>query len=155
MRIFITLLALTFSMSVFSQIGSPKSKSEIINVGEVSRWVGDNYSLYSLSYAATPTLGVRSYSLVFTNENTLLDNIVGNDMMVIRFTANQDDLDVFYNFLKNGFKADVSRTLEVGKSIVTTIPHSSGFLYIGVDFEDGSSGMLKLKIRQLDKLFGR
>jgi hypothetical protein len=55
----------------------------------------------------------------------------------------------------SGFKEDQSRSLAVGEDVVKTTPLISGFLYIYVNFKDGTSATLKLKKRQLTKLFGK
>lgn len=71
------------------------------------------------------------------------------------YIATQDEYDYFYDFLIQGFKEDQIRSLEVGQDVVKTLPPISRFLYIYVNFKDGTSASLKLKKRQLTKLFGK
>ncbi len=140
------------SSNVYAQIGKSKKVDKITEVGRVERILGDYISVYTLSFLEKD--GNDFYCLAFTNEQTLYaDN--SPDQKILTFTATQDEFDYFYNFLLEGFEEEQFRYLEVGQDTVKTLPPISTFLYIYVDFKDGTSASLKLTKRQLSQLFGK
>ncbi len=154
MRNFILVLVLIISSDTYSQIGKSQIYDKPTEVGKVERLLGDTYSLYTLSFTEMEQ-GKTIYVLTFTNENTLYDNDNVTDIRALGFMATQNEFDYFYNFLRQGFKEDQMKSLEVGQDVVKTLTPRSRFLYISVDFKDGTSAMLKLTKRQLAKLFGK
>lgn len=154
MKYFLLVLVLIISPDLYGQIGELETYNKITEVGKVERLVGNTYyALYTLSFVEVEK-GKRNYILVFTNERTLYDSDVA-DTRSLSFMATQSEFDYLYDFLIQGFNEDQIRSLEVGQNIVKTLPLTSKFMYIYVDFKDGKSASLKLKKRQLAKLFGR
>jgi len=152
MRVVILILFLIISSNICAQIGTSKKTDKITEIGSVERIFGDYISVYTLSYLEKD--GDNFYGLVFTNEQTLYDDD-SPDQKILTFTANQDEFDYLYNFLLEGFKEDQIRYLDVGQDIVKTLPLINRFLYIYVNFKDGTYASLKLTKRQLAKLFGK
>ena len=148
------LISIVFLISshVYAQRGKSKKVDKITEVGSVERILGDYISVYTLSFIEKD--GNNLYGLAFTNEQTLYDDD-SPDQKILTFTATQDEFDYFYNFLLEGFEEDQIRYLEVGQDILKTLPPISTFLYIYVDFKDGTSASFKLTKRQLSKLFGK
>ena len=153
MKYFIISIILFISSGIYAQIGKSKKLDKQTVVGEVKRIVGNYYSYYILAFKEDEG-GKRTYSLAFTEEHNLYD-MTSADTRVLIFIATQNELDYLFNFLVEGFKENQSRYLEVGQDIVKTVPPIRKFLYIYVDFKDGTSASLKLKKRQLFKLFGK
>lgn len=153
MRNFILFLVLIISSNTYAQIDKPQINYKFTEVGRVERLLGAYYTLYTLSFIEDEQ-GRRGYVLAFTNEKTLYDNN-GIDIRTLNFLATREEFDYFYIFLSQGFKEDQIRSLEVGQDVVKTLPLISRFLYIYVDFKDGTSASLKLKRKQLAKLFGK
>jgi len=152
MRYFLISLIFLISSNLYSQIGQSKKVDKIIDVGSVERILGDYISVYSLSYLKKE--GNTFYALAFTNEQTLYDDN-SPDQKVLVFRATQAEFDYLFKFLLEGFEEDQIRYLEVGEDVIKTLPLINNFLYIHVDYKDGSSASLKLKKRQLSKLFGK
>jgi hypothetical protein len=153
MKSLILALALITSSGIYAQIGESQSSVKEIEVGKVERYTGNYYTQYTFSFLENKR-GDRVYILAFTNERTLYesDDI---DMRFLNFRATQDELDYLYDFLLQGFEENQIRALEVGQDIIETSPLISKFLYIYVYFNDGTVASLKLKKRQLARLFGR
>ena len=151
------MIAFIISFTTYSQISEAKTFEKVIDIGKVEKldeigWI----RICRLGYVEDSTYGIRAYSLTFTDENVIHNIEYSPDKVkVFGFTATSDELDYFYEFLKAGFKSDRVKSLEVGDVVIKTLPHSSGFMYINVAFEDGTEGMFKLKKRELDRLFGK
>lgn len=128
MEYFIISVVLFISSDIYAQIGKSQKFDKITKVGRVERILGNYYSLYTLSFIEEEK-GKRTYVLVFTNEQTLYNNI-STDIRSLSFMATQNEFDYFYNFLYEGFKEDQIRYLEVGQDIVKTLPPRRRFLYI-------------------------
>lgn len=148
----VSLMLLMFTPDIHAQIGRLKVHDDPIVIGRVERKHPNYYVLYTLGFIEVERER-RSYALAFTNERTLYDN-GGSDIKVLSFLATQSEFDYFYEFLKDGFDKDQTRSLEVGTSVVETLPLISKFMYIYVYYTDGTVASFKLKKRQLDKLFG-
>lgn len=154
MRYYILVLLLTFSLFGYSQIGKSLTYDNPTELGNVERYLGDTYALYTLSYIELDSK-TKAYVLTFTNENTLYDNDKTPDVRSLGFTATQEEFDYFYSFLQQGFKQDQIRSLEVGQDLVKTITTGSRFLHINIDFQNGESASFRVSKRQLAKLFGK
>lgn len=156
MRPIIFMIALTISVYAFSQISEAKSLEKVINIGKVEKLEYGIKRICRLGYIEDYTTGNRAYSLVFTDDNILHNQDYTPDKVkTFGFLATTEELDYFYNFLKKGFKLDHIRSLDVGDVIVSTLPHRTGFMYINVEFDNQTTGMFKLKKRELERLFGK
>lgn len=153
MKYFILSIVLLISSDIHAQIGKSKKLFETTEVGRIERFFSDYPSLYTLDFVENKD-GKRTYVLVFTNEETLYDN-TPVDTKSLTFIATQKEFDYLFNFLVDGFKEDQNRYLEVGKEIIQTLPPIRKYLYIYVHYKDGSSASLRLRKKQLFKLFGK
>ena len=152
MKYFLISLVLLVSLDTYSQIGESRKADKLVEVGSIERILGDYISVYSLSYLEKN--GNKFYGLAFTNEQTLYDDN-SPDQKIITFQATQDEFDYLYNFLLEGFEEKQIRYLDVGQDVIKTLPMTNRFLYIYIDFNDGTTASLKLKKKQLAKLFGK
>lgn len=152
MKFLLISLVIVFSTNVYSQIGKSQIADKIIEVGSVERILGDYISVYSLSFLEKE--GIKFYALAFTNERTLYDDN-SPDQKILAFNATQDEFDYLYNFLLDGFEEEHIRYLEVGQDIIKTIPLTTKYLYVYVDYQDGTSASFKVSKWQLSKLFGK
>ena len=153
MRYFLLAILLTLSPFGYSQIGKSVTYENPTELGEVERYIGKFYALYTLSYFDLDSK-TRAYVLNFTNENTLYHNQTP-ELKSLVFTATQEEFDYFYSFLQQGFKQDQVRALEVGRDLIKTVTTGSRFLHINVDFKNGESASFRVSRRQLTKLFGK
>lgn len=152
MKYILVSLVFFISSNVPAQIGKSKNGDKITEIGTVERILGDYISVHTLSLIEKE--GNSFYGLAFTNEQTLYED-KSPDQKILIFKATQDEFEYLYNFLLNGFEENQIRYLEIGQDTIKTLPPINKFLYIYVDFKDGTSGSLKLKETQLSNLFGK
>lgn len=152
MKYFLISLVFLVSSDAYSQIGKSRKADKMVEVGSIERILGDYISVYSLSYLEKN--GNKFYGLAFTNERTLYDDN-SPDQKILTFQATQDEFDYLYNFLLKGFEEEQIRYLDVGEDVLKTLPPTNKFLYIYIDFQNGTTASLKLKKKQLAKLFGK
>lgn len=150
--VIISFLIFNYSIS-FSQIGKVNTYENLIELGRVERYVGNTYALYTFSFIEVDSIN-NVYVLSFTNENTLYNNS-SPDIRSVGFEATKDQLDYFFKFLLDGFDQKQIRTLDVGNHLVKTVPPSSKFLHIFIDFEGEDSASFRISKKQLARLFGR
>ncbi|MCO5725545.1 hypothetical protein [Robiginitalea marina] len=144
MRFLFVIAFLSVSFSSHCQIGKAKSYE---NPTEVGRLYGGKHVLAYHDIGG----GRRQYILSFWNEEYI--NV--QDVKTLSFEATQEDFDYFYSFLLEGYKANKVRSLEVGNAELVTYPDNLGYMDVGVNFKDGTTGKLIFSKRQLAKLFGK
>ena len=144
-NLFLIILLSAFSFVSKGQIGNVTTLDEYTHIG----FNNNITKFHDLSYKVDDE-GIKTYALHYRNME--YQNI--DTYEIIFFTATDEELEYFYNFLKEGISDKVGKTIEIGNHSLFVINMGKAVRISDVT-EYKAKNYFWLLPKELDRLFGK